>query len=267
MHHLLAPLVGIYSLSKMCVFPLFLPCPVGITFACCRAPKSWPSPAGQVVPKEAWQQSMSWPEFRGPDQWQRAPNFMSWFNWSYLWRVKLVMARGSHDAAARAEIAFLEQGLKNSNNMLQLMNTTSTDAQEVVRQYRMICEALKEFKDNFEPVQLLGDEVGADGEFQVGYADECVEKKAKERGVYFTNLMKVLERFQDPDKQMEGAKAKAPRRHRQLCGRKSWICLQTPDTDQKALLKARQQNYAMDSAKTLWEQIKAICDDILNPLD
>lgn len=40
----------------------------GLTFACCRAPK-WPRP-GQVVPKEAWQQSMSWPEFRGPEQWQ-----------------------------------------------------------------------------------------------------------------------------------------------------------------------------------------------------
>ncbi|CAL1147113.1 unnamed protein product [Cladocopium goreaui] len=186
------------------------------------------------------------------------------------------MARGSHDAAARAEIAFLEQGLKNSNNMLQLMNTTSTDAQEVVRQYRMvlkalmgvkgmdeeICEALKEFKDHFEPVQLLGDEVGADGEFQVGYADECVEKKAKERGVYFTNSMKVLERFQDPDKQMEGGKgqrsAKAPRPA-------AWE--KELDMSPNSRQKARQQNYAMDSAKTLWEQIKAICDDILNPLD
>ena len=62
-------LVGIDNQRNVCV-PLFLPCPVGITFACCRAPKSWPSPAGQVVPKEAWQQSMSWPEFRGPEQWQ-----------------------------------------------------------------------------------------------------------------------------------------------------------------------------------------------------
>ena len=77
--------------------------------------------------------------------------------------------------------------------------------------------------------------------WEVGYADECVEKKAKERGVYFTNSMKarigcksawekdesvfkgaavwpVSKRafsntlrgfssdFQDPDKQMEGGK-------------------------------------------------------------
>jgi len=27
--------------------------------------------------------------------------------------------------------------------------------------------------------------------WEVGYADECVEKKAKERGVYFTNSMKA----------------------------------------------------------------------------
>eukprot|EP00434_Breviolum_minutum_P027484 symbB.v1.2.024301.t1/scaffold2289.1/size83295/9 len=172
-------------------------------------------------------------------------------------------ARGSHDAASRAEIKFLEQGLKNSTNMLHLMHTNCSDAHIVVEQQKLVLQALmntkgvnqaiREFKDKFQPIQLLeANSIGADGEYEVGFAENLVEQKTIERSILLTNLFKVLNRFQDQEVDVGQSPPPPTAWEKEL------------DMSPRSRQKAREQNYALDDSQTLWEQLKALCLDILS---